>query len=126
MLPDVFTLLNVSAVQAYVGTNPARIYKHGTAPQNVTAPYVTWFLVSGTPENHLDGTPPVDNCSIQVDAWSDNAGSKAAQVAATGLANALRDAIEDAHDITSFGNDSQDYETQRYRVSMTFTFWNPR
>jgi hypothetical protein len=124
MIPDVFALLNTSAVRAYVGTTPPRIYRHGTAPELVAAPYVTWFVVSGTPENHLDGTPPVDNVSIQVDAWSNNTGSGAIEIERLGVA--LRDAIEASHHITQFGNNGQDAESSRYRISITFSFWNPR
>lgn len=121
MLPDVFAVLNTVAVRAIVDT---RIYRHGMAPQGVIAPYVTWFVVTGVPEIHLDGTPPIDNVSVQVDGWTNSDGTGIAQAAALGIA--LRDAIEASHDITNFGNDSQDFQTQRYRISLTFTFWNPR
>lgn len=124
MFPDVFALLNTAAVRALVGTTPPRIYRHGTAPQGVTAPYVTWFVASGAPENVLDGTPPVDNVTVQVDCWTNNTGTGADQ--ANTLGAAVRDAIEADHHVTQFGNDSQDFETQRFRVSLTFTFWNQR
>jgi hypothetical protein len=123
MQPDVFSLLNVAAIQAFVGS-PARIYRHGIAPQSTTGPYLTWFNVDGVPENHLDGTPPVDAFALQVDCWSANSGDGSTQVNA--LAKAVRDQIETAHDITSFSGDAQDFETQRYRITITFTFWNPR
>lgn len=124
MLPNVFDVLNVAAVRAFVGTNPPRIYRHGNAPQAVLGPYVTWVVVSGTPENHLDGTPPIDNVSVQVDCWTVNTGTGSQQ--ASDFGTAVRDAIESAgHDITFFA-DSQDYETQRFRITITFSFWNPR
>lgn len=124
MLPDVFAVLNVAAVRAFVGTNPPRIYRHGNAPLNVAAPYLTWHVVSGTPENLIDGTPPIDNVSVQVDCWTNNTGTGSQQ--AHDLAEAVRDAIEVSHHVTQFGSDTQDFETQRFRVSLTFSFWNHR
>jgi hypothetical protein len=123
MQPDVFALLNVASIQAFAG-NPARIYRHGTAPQATAGPYITWFNVDGIPQNQLDGAPPIDAFNIQVDCWSANSGEGARQVNA--LAQAVRDQIETAHDITSFSGDDQDTETQRYRITITFTFWSPR
>lgn len=121
MIPDVYSLLHTASVSALVGN---RIYRHGTAPQDVAAPYVTWFVVSGIPENHLDGTPPTDAFSVQCDVWTANTGAGITQ--ANTIGEALRDAIEAQFHITNIGGDSQDYPTQRYRLSLTFTFWNPR
>jgi hypothetical protein len=124
MLPDVFNVLNTSAVRAWVGTSPPRIYRHGYAPQDVAAPYVTWFVINGTPENHLDGTPPVDMVSIQVDSWSAKDGEGAQLV--NMLADALRDAIEVDHYLTDFSIDGREPETGRFRISLTFTYWAAR
>ena len=93
MFPNLFPLFKASAeVKAIIGSNPVRAYKHGEAPQNVTAPYVTWFVVSGTPENQLSGLPPVDAYQVQVDCWSDNTGTGVTVVES--LAAAVRDAVE--------------------------------
>lgn len=125
MLPNVFALLNVTAIRAYVRENGiTRIFRHGRAPQDVKAPYITWYVIDAIPENHLDGTPPVDSCSVQVDIWSNNTGTGSEQ--AVTLATAVRDQIETAHHITSFGGDSQESETQRFRQTIIFTFWNNR
>lgn len=124
MIPDVFSLLNVAAITAYVGTNPPRIYRAGQAPQNVAAPYVTWAVIDGVPENALADTPAIDSFSIQVDLWSDNAGTGADGVDA--LANVVRDQIETAHHITAISNDGIDELTQRYRLTITFTYWLSR
>jgi hypothetical protein len=121
MLPDVFALLNVPAIRAVVGT-PPRIYRHGVAAvQSPIAPYITWALVTGTPENHLSGTPPVDRMSVQVDWWTDNTGTGSEQMNTLGAL--IRDQIETAHDIESFDADMRDTETMRYRGSLTFTWW---
>ena len=88
MFPPVFqTLKAAQAVKDIVGTNPPRIFRHGRAPQDNTRPYVTW-LVFGTPENQLSGTPPVDRVSVQVDAWHQT------DAGVVLLAEAIRDAIE--------------------------------
>jgi hypothetical protein len=124
MLPDVFALLNVASIRAVVGY-PPRIYRHGVAAvQSPLAPYITWALVSGTPENHLSGTPPVDRMSIQVDWWTDNTGTGSEQMNTLGAL--IRDQIETAHDIESFDADMRDTETMRYRGSLTFVCWLSR
>ncbi len=122
MLPPVYQALkNDAAVAALVGT---RIYRHGAAPQNVVAPYVTWFVVAGTPENALGERPRIDNYQVQVDCWSNNTGSGDAQIEQ--LAEAVRDAMERVADMTGVAVNGKDPETQRYRLGMTFTFWTHR
>lgn len=120
MLPEVFNLLNTSDIRDFVGQSPPRIYKHGTAPQGVAAPYITWST-SGTPEDVLD-TPLVDNNSVRVNIWSKNDGSGGRE--ADRLADAVRAAIEAAHHQVTGFSDGHDFETQRYRLSLTFTYWN--
>lgn len=126
MLPAVFEILAAdSGVTGFIGTSPPKIYRHGEAPQTVNGvplrpPYVTWFLVSGTPLNHLDGLPPIDEYSVQVDCWS-GSDEEVEQ-----LAKAVRDAIEPEHHMISVGPNGRDPETMRFRIGMTFTFWNHR
>lgn len=121
MLPPVYPAIKgATAVTALIG-NPPRCYRHGAAPQNVVAPYVTWAVVSGTPENNLSDPPPIDAYLVQVDCWSDNTGTGDTQVEA--LARAVRDALEPKADMVSLDGDTRDYETQRYRITMTFKFW---
>lgn len=122
MLPQVFSILSGdTSVAALVGT---RIYRHGNAPQGVTAPYITWFVVSGIPENELSDLPRIDRYQVQVDCWSSNTGGGDTQIEA--LAEAVRDAIEPhAHMVAVVAN-GIDYETQRLRLGMSFDFWTPR
>lgn len=121
MLPAVFAILaNDSEVTGFIGSAPARVYRHGEAPQGVTAPYVTWFLVFGRPENCLDETPRIDAHSVQVDCWSDS------DAEVEQLATAVRDAIEPFHHMIAVGPNGRDPETMRYRIGMTFTFWTDR
>lgn len=121
MLPPVFQLLKASAdVKAIVGTNPPRVYRHGAAPQDVSRPYVTWFLVAGIPENNLSDPPPVDRDTVQIDCWhKDDAGVVL-------LARAVRDAIEPVAYMTAVVIDTKDQETQMYRMALQFDFFNGR
>jgi len=125
MLPEVFPLLAAaSAVTSLIGTNPVRAYRHGRAPQGTAAPYVTWFLVTGLPENTLDEVPRVDRHEVQVDCWSENTGQGSKDIEA--LAKAVRDAIEPHAHMTAEVFDGIDEDTQRYRIGMQFTFWTDR
>lgn len=125
MLPAVFPIIKeASAVTALIGTNPVRCYRHGFAPQGVAAPYLTWYVVSGTPENDLSDLPRVDSYSVQIDCWSNNTGTGAAQVEQ--LAEAVRDAIEPHAYMTALAVNGIDFETQRFRIGMTFNFWTHR
>lgn len=122
MLPPVYSLLTADpSVTALVG---ARIYRHGSAPQKVVAPYVTWFLVSGTPENELSSLPRVDRMEVQIDCWSNNTGTGDEQVET--LATVIRDALEPVAHMTGIIANEQDFETRRYRLGMQFTFWIKR
>lgn len=125
MLPAVFPLLSASsAVKALVGSSPVRVYRHGDAPQDVVAPYITWFVVNGTPENCLSDLPPVDHYDVQIDCWSDNTGTGSSAVET--LAQAVRDAIEPSCYMTAVIADGKDFETQRYRIGMSFSFFTKR
>lgn len=116
MLPAVYQLLLASpAVVALIGD---RAYRHGTAPQGVQAPYVTWFVPGGAPENGLDG-PQADFSRVQVDAWAD----KDAQVVQ--VATAVRAALEKGGVCVGFAGDGRDFETQRFRMGYLFDFITP-
>lgn len=121
MLPALFPLLaNDSDVASLVGASPARVYRHGEAPQNVVRPYVTWFVASGTPANALDEAPWIDEYSVQVDCWSDS------DAEVEQLATFVRDAIEPVAHMISIGPNGRDPDTMRFRIGMTFTFWRGR
>lgn len=119
MLPQIFPVLNVSAVTAFVGTSPARIYRHGAAPQNVTAPYITWFVGGGAPENTFGGAE-ADQFRVQVDCWSDSD----AQIEQ--LAEAVRTAMEPHAHLVAYVANERDFQTQRYRIGMAFDWWSGR
>lgn len=120
MLPEVFPILSEdSDVIGFVGN---RIYRHGHAPQNANAPYITWFVVVGTPENCMDTTPTIDRYTIQIDCWSSHNGSTQVEQ----MAEAVRDAMEPHAHMTSIPVNEKDFETQRYRIGMVFDFWRHR
>lgn len=122
MLPPVFQTLKAStAVKALVGTNPPRIWSHGTVPPSIPRPirdpYITWFLVGAAPENNLSDPPPVDRQTVQVDCWHpDKAGIEI-------LADAARDAIEPVAHMTSVLFDEQEPETKLFRIALQFDFF---
>lgn len=125
MLPVILPLLSADPeVTAIIGSNPVRFYPHGRADQNTPAPYATWFVVSGIPENQLDEVPRVDRFSVQIDCWSDNTGDGAAEVKE--LATAIRDALEPHAHMTAIAVDGVDPDTKRNRLGLQFTFWEPR
>lgn len=126
MLPPVFQALKAStAVKNIVGTNPPRIYRHGHAPQlaassQAVPAYITWFMVTGTPENQLSGTPPTDRCTVQVDCWHP------LDTGVIALAEAARDAIEPYAHMTGMPVDEREPETRLYRMALVFDWFNDR
>ena len=118
MLPPVFQVLKDSpAVMAFVGGQPPRIFRAGSAPQDVDRPYITWQLVTGVPENNLSDPPPVDRQSVQVDCWH----QLDKQIDA--MATAVRDAVEPHAHMTSVLLHEREPETRLYRIAMQFDFW---
>lgn len=125
MLPNLYALLAADpAVTALLGTAPMRVYRHGTAPQKVSAPYVTQLMISGIPALALDDLPPVDTCRMQVSCWSDNDGAGATGI--NTLATAVRAAIESRWHITDIRDMGRDPETMRYRVDFDVTVFDHR
>lgn len=119
MLPLVFPLLSAaSAVTALIGTNPVRAYRHGQAPQGVEAPYVTWSVPGGAPENTFEGAAG-DVWRVQVDCWSDD------DTEVETLAEAVRTAIEPSAHLTDYLADEQD-PSGRFRISFAFDFIKSR
>lgn len=120
MLPAVFPLLkNAPAVTALIGTNPVRVYRHGSAPQDVLRPYVTWSVPGGTAENTFQGAD-ADFFRVQVDCWSDD------DTQIETLAAAVRAALEPAAHLVAYLADERDFDTKRFRMSFAFDFIKPR
>jgi hypothetical protein len=121
MFPPVFdTLRGSGLVVSLLGDVPMRCYRHGQAPQAVAKPYVTWQIVSPTPENTLSELPSIDRVQVQLDCWSDD------DAAVTTLAVAVRDAIEPYAHMTGGASDDYEPATKLYRVALQFDWWLPR
>jgi len=118
MLPPIYALLSsTTAVTALVST---RIYPHGEAPQDVTEPYVTWFLVVGSPLLRLEGTPDRDHYMIQLDCWHPTSAGVVA------LATAVRNALETVCHVTEIVLNQRDFETRLYRLAIQADYWLSR
>lgn len=114
MLPPVYlALINDPAVFALVGN---RVYRHGEAPQGVTAPYVTWHEGGGVASNTFSQAD-ADQWRIQVDCWSD--GDKQVE----DLAVAVRTVMERQASLVAYIADGRDPETRRFRFGMAFDWW---
>jgi hypothetical protein len=121
MFPPVFQVLKASAaVKAVVGTNPPRIYRHGTAPQDTTRPYITWFVVTAPPENQLSGTPTTDKSRIQIDLWHDT------DAGIVSLMTAVRDAVETEAHITGTPVNERDPETKMFHIALDMDWFVDR
>lgn len=124
MFPQVFQTLKASqAVKDIVGTNPPRIYRHGSAPppdKREAGPYLVWFVVTGNPENTLSELPAVDRQQIQIDCYhSTDTGIEP-------LAIAVRDAIEPYAHMVGQPVDLRDLETGLFRIALTFDWFVDR
>lgn len=116
MLPPIFGLLKAApAVTAIIGDPPAA-FRHGQAPQGTSAPYVTYFVVDGVPENVLDGTPPHDRMVMQVDCFH------ATDARVEALATAVRDALEASAHMTGIVINQREPDTGLYRIGLQFDF----
>lgn len=122
MFPPIHTILSQDSEVSALAVGG--IWRHGDAPKGVTAPYVTWFLVVGVPENNLSDGPGIDGDVIQLDCWSENNGTGDEGVET--LAVAVRDAIENHAHIEAYTDDGRDPETKRFRISMQAKFWVSR
>lgn len=67
MLPLIFPLLRANATILSLVAN--RIYRHGSAPQGVVKPYITWFLINNRPEDQISGSPCADFDTVQIDCY---------------------------------------------------------
>ncbi len=117
MLPNLAPLIQAStALLAIIGSNPVRFYRHGSAPQDVVAPYVTHRTLSLPPVNDMSGTPRADIGRVQLSCWSDNTGTGSLGVET--LASALRDAVEPRWYVLDVRDMGRDPETMRYRIDI--------
>lgn len=118
MLPPIYPIL--AAAPAVAAQVAARIYPHAEAPQDVEAPYITWFLAGGSPENTLSESPLVDRITVQIDCWHPTSSG------VVQMAVAVRDAIEPHAHITGYPINIRDPETKLYRIGLQLDWWLSR
>lgn len=119
MFPDVFPTLNTARIRAILGTVP-RIYDFQRAPQNVVAPYVSWFTVAGQPYDNVSQRPDSDKVTVQIDMYVEQASEGRKTIRA--LALAVRDALDDARIVNRMVIDGVETETEFLRVSIEADF----
>lgn len=121
MYPPVFSIAAADAgVRTALGTDPVRLFPFGSAPEGVTLPYAVWQTAGGAPENYITNTPDIDSFLVQVDVYAETA------AAVRSAAEALRDALEPAANITSWRGESKDQKTGHYRYSFDINFLTSR
>lgn len=108
-----------ATVISAVGTDdhsPAQVKVYASpAPEGTALPLVTYFLVSGAPENKLPSVPASDRLVIQVDVFSRSKSEVKT------IARAVRDSAEpSAYMIDE--RDQYESEIMAHRVSMDFSY----
>ncbi|ARP89823.1 hypothetical protein CAL14_05570 [Bordetella genomosp. 9] len=120
MLPPVFRTLNVPAVRAFVGSDLPRIFRHGSAPQDVQKPYITWFSVAGQPYDQISGPPCGDFDSVQIDSWSMD------DEEVEEMATAVRAALDAEGIANRLVLDNRETDTKLYRIGIEADFIRSR
>ena len=122
MYPDIFEVLSAdTSVAALLGSgSECRVYPFGIAPEKVAKPYVTWQTINGGPENYLQGSPDIDNFTLQIDCW----GVSVASV--RNVANAIQIALQSQAYVTTLRGDSRDPVTLSYRQGFDVSWFKPR
>ena len=114
MLPNVYQALRSNAtVASTVGT---RIYRHGSAPQDVAKPYITWFVVTGNPQDVLNAAPCHDKDTIQIDCWSETDNGVET------LAYAVRAALDSQLISNRMVINNRETDTKLYRIAIEADF----
>lgn len=117
MIPNVYEMLNVAAVNAHVET---RIFGAGHAGDSPAYPYITWQVISGAPENYQGQAPNVDNARVQINIWARD------EASCRTTATAARDVLDThGHQALLMGPE-RDPETKSYRIQMDYSFWTDR
>lgn len=114
MLQNVYQTLRDNAI--VVNTVGTRIYRHGYAPQDVQKPYITWFLVTGQPEDVLNAPPCHDRDVIQIDCWSET------DTGVETLAYAVRAALDSKLISNRIVIDNRETDTKLYRMALEADF----
>lgn len=125
MTPDIFPVLKANAPLAAKLTqtiNGKSIFKFflGKAIQGAAAPYATYGVFNGLPENYLDRVPDMDNMGTQIDVYAGT--SKDAE----DIAVMIRDLLEPLGHMTDFDHAIMEPETNLWRLRLDFDFFTAR
>ena len=113
-LQNVYQVLRSNAtVVSTVGT---RIYRHGSAPQDGAKPYITWFMVTGLPQDVLNAAPCHDTDTVQIDCWSET------DTGVETLAYAVRAALDSQLISNRIIIDNRETDTKLYRMTLEADF----
>ena len=113
---------------AVVNIVSTRIYP-GAIPQAAAVPALVYNVITGSPENVMDGAAPADHELIQIDAWALDYDS------ATTLINAVRAAFEQQSvlitanlgaKVVAFYPDAYEPDTKRFSRSIGLSVWSDR
>ena len=113
-LPNVYQVLRGNAT--VVNTVGTRIYRHGSAPQDVAKPYITWSMVIGMPQDILNAAPCHDKDTIQIDCWSET------DTGVETLAYAVRSALDSNLISNRIIIDNRETDTKLYRMAVEADF----
>lgn len=117
MIPDLYALLNVAAVNAFVGS---RIYGAGHAGDAPDYPYITWQVMSGRPNNYIVGAPTMDSARVQINVWSRT------EAEARQAAQAARDVLDGHGYQLLLAGPTREPDTKTYRIQMDYSLWTAR
>jgi hypothetical protein len=118
MMPNIYAILRTNpAIITLIGT---RIYRHGSAPQPVETPYITWFISSGVPELQISGEPCTDRDTVQIDVWS----KTDAEVVA--VAKEVRKALDAGGHSNTVAVNLRETDTRLYRIGFQSDIIQPR
>jgi len=118
MLPNVYQLLRTNST--ILNTVSNRIYRHGSAPQDVVKPYITWSIISGNPVDNVSQAPCVDFDTVQIDCWSES------DTGIETLAYAVRSSLDLAMISNRIIINTRETDTKLYRIALEADFIRPR
>lgn len=97
-----------------------RIYRAGSAPQDVAGDYITWQVIGGFTESYIAESPSIDRELVQIDVWSKDAQR------CQDIKDAVLAALEPYGYLDGLPQDSKEEDTQLYRYMLQFHFWAAR
>jgi len=110
MLPNLYQILRANSdIVTAVGT---RIYRHGSAPQDVVKPYITWSLVSGEPYGNVSSAPCADKDTVRIDCWSET------DSGIESLAYFVRSALDSKLIFNRIVVNTRETDTKLYRITL--------